>query len=280
MPENNIKNIVIIGAGPAGASVAIQLKKAGIEPFLIDSKGYAGGLIENAYKVQNYIGLKDIKGKSFSEKIKNDLESFNIKIKHANISEIKKSDKDHFIVTTSSENFNSKIIVLAVGTSPKTYEPIDNDLRNKIFYDLVTLQKHDSFNIVKHIIIIGGGESAFDYALSLSDLGKNVLVLVRNNLSKVRGILKDEVEKNNKIKIIYNVKQDLINKYIRENDLTLSAIGRKSALDNIKLGFELPHPNVYVIGDAAHGALGQTAIASGEGIACANSIINLFGDKN
>ena len=70
MSESNIKEIIIIGAGPAGASTAIQLKKMGIEPFLIDSRGYAGGLIKNAYRVDNYIGTQSISGSDISENIK------------------------------------------------------------------------------------------------------------------------------------------------------------------------------------------------------------------
>lgn len=276
MSENNIKDIIIIGAGPAGASTAVQLKKMGIEPFLVDSRGYAGGLIENAYKVENYIGSQSTSGSNISENIKQHLESFNIKVIPATVIEIKEDDKNRFVIITDSGIFTSKIIVIAVGTSPKIYDTVEKNLKDNIFYDLVTLKDHPSFNSIQRIIIIGGGESAFDYALSLAALKKDVLILVRGSSPKASGLLKKEVENHKKIKIIYKAEPNLINDYIENNQLILSAIGRRSALDKIRIGFKFPHPMAFVIGDAEHGILGQLAITCGEGIACANLIAKII----
>lgn len=276
MSESNIKEIAIIGAGPAGASTAIQLKKMGIKPFLIDSRGYAGGLIENAYRVDNYIGTQSISGSDISENIKQHLESFNIKVIPATVIEIKEDDKNRFVIITNSGIFTSKIIVIAVGTNPKIYDTVEKNLKDNILYDLVTLKDHSLFNSTQKIIIIGGGESAFDYALSLAALEKDVIILVRGSTPKATGLLKKEVENHKKIKIIYKVEPNLINDYIKNNQLILSAIGRKSALDKIRIGFKLPHPMAFVIGDAEHGRLGQLAITCGEGIACANLIAKII----
>ena len=48
------KKVAIVGAGPAGVTAAVQLRRYGISPLLFDKKGDAGGLIENAYTIENY----------------------------------------------------------------------------------------------------------------------------------------------------------------------------------------------------------------------------------
>ena len=53
------EQVVIIGAGPGGCSAAIQCKRLGLEPLVFDRSGRAGGLIENAYAVENYPGLEE-----------------------------------------------------------------------------------------------------------------------------------------------------------------------------------------------------------------------------
>jgi len=51
-------SLAILGAGPAGVAAAIQAKRLGLDPFLIDKQGKAGGLTANAYLIENYPGLR------------------------------------------------------------------------------------------------------------------------------------------------------------------------------------------------------------------------------
>jgi len=270
-----MKTVAIIGAGPAGTTLAIQLKKLGIDPHLIDTKGCAGGLIENAHRITNYLGMNGISGKDFVRRMQDHLRNFDIKVHAGTVNEIKSDSKHGFFTKTESEITNSKIVVIAVGTSPEIYEKVNPELQHKIFYDLISLKQNNTFERTKRVNVIGSGESALDYSLSLTALGKEVQLLIRGNNIRATGILKEEVEKDHNIKIEYNVTEGMVADHIKNSDLTLSSIGRKSALDKINLDFDLPHPRAFVIGDAALGTLGQASIACGEALLCAAKIAKI-----
>jgi len=268
----NIKDIVIIGAGLAGVSAAIQLKRLGVTPYLIDKKGFAGGLVENAYCIENYSGVEEpIKGSVFAERMRKKLSSFDIETIKFDTKKIiveglyKKisDDQNNFILT--------KEVIMAVGTVPNKYtNPAVQE--SKLFYDLVSLKSSTLFNNTENIFVIGGGESALDYALSLSELGKNVTIHIRSNKLKAAKRLIDLVKVNKKIDIKYNSVVD-------KGELFLSAIGRRSAIDNIEIAPGAIDSDC-IIGDARLGGLGQLGIAIGDGLIAAKKIYMRLKSEN
>jgi len=272
--SKSIVDVIIVGAGPAGSSLAVQLKKFSLDACLIDKKGYAGGLIENAYSVNNYLGLEPTKGNVFAQKIRDTLQRFNIGIIKANVLTVEKKDNSVFVVKTDDGTFSSRAVALAVGTLPVEYNGV-------AFYELGSLVSSITFEKSDRILIIGGGESAFDYSLSLSDMKKDVTICIRGEHSKVYGVLKKEVESRKDINIKYNCGPDEVEKLASEKTLILSAIGRRSALCNIEITADHNEPGLFIIGDAKDGSLGQVGMAVGDGIRTATEILKTikFGVK-
>jgi len=271
--QAEIKEVVIVGAGPAGVSAAVQLKRWGLDPCLIDKKTKAGGLIENAYSVQNYPGLEQpLNGIILSERMNDFLKSNKIKILNGQVQLVEKKD-DLYLVHLEGSVLFCKNLVFAVGTRPKT--PSENDLklikRDRVFYEVAPILRDYNLHN-KKVLIVGGGEASLDYALSLSDVMKEIVIIIRGSFCRSNQILKKEVESRKNIKILYKkTLQDVINE--QNFDSVFFAIGRESILSEIKLNFDISvEKNVFVVGDAKTGSLGQIGIAVGDGLNVARRI--------
>jgi thioredoxin reductase (NADPH) len=288
---SEIKKTVIIGAGPAGVSAAIQCKRLGIEPLLVDASGTAGGLVVNANLVENYPALEAMTGLKLAEKLKKSLVEHNIKIKKLNITEIKKHKNIYQIKysntqKTNTETINALSIIIAVGTKAKklasttTIKNLEN--KNILFYELQEIKEYIKENpsiSIKNIIIVGGGEASFDYALSLLEIGIKPTIIVRSKGHRVKGILKSKIE-TKKVEIHYNTDLESALKKI-PYDAVMIAIGRQSALENIEFDFKLDikngvstsEPGIFLLGDARLASLGQFGIAVGDGLSAAHRTI-------
>lgn len=285
--------VVIIGAGPAGVSAAIQCKRLGIEPLLVDKTGIAGGLIANANLVENYPAVEASSGIILAEKIKGSLLAHHIHVKHLRASHIKKFNKLYEVNFTDNKTIHTLSIIFAVGTKAKKLSETKSIHGLKkgvnLFYDPQSLRKNiNEGKQYNSIIIVGGGEASFDYALSLLEMGIKPLILVRSDRHKVSGILKEKVE-SKKIEILYKTElRNIINKI--PYDAIIVAIGRESSINDINLNLELKfdpsisvstsEPGIFIAGDARLGSLGQLGIAVGDGLSCAHRVLKYLNSND
>ncbi|HBG48905.1 MAG TPA: hypothetical protein DDW90_05280 [Cyanobacteria bacterium UBA9971] len=246
----NHSKVAIIGAGPAGISCAVQLKRYGIEPVLFEKK-QIGGLLRNANLVENYLGFENgISGKDLVEKFKTNLKISDIT---PILSEVKKISftEGIFRLETTNGLFTSKILVIASGTKPRELNTFchlkhschperskgsvqlintttvqkwtdssampQND-NKKIFYEIADLPKKDYSG--KKFAIIGAGDTAFDYAINLVNNYKvsEVVILNRSDKAKCLPLLEKRAEETGKIKHIKNIQVDLISQPVIASD--------------------------------------------------------------
>jgi len=287
----DIKDVVIIGAGPAGLSTAIQLKRCHIEPVLLEQEEI-GGLLRNANLVENYPGFPEgIRGPDLVELFKKQLKNTGVKVSLERVLELNYRD-NVFFTKTDRRVIASTIAVIATGTKPKknSAPPISNDIKNRIFYEIYPIRKVKN----KKIAIIGAGDSAFDYALSLSQKNE-VIILNKNGRAKCTPVLMERCMKSKDISYLHNVcvreindkdKKLLLtcihNNSQNENrisaDSVVIAIGREPCLDF--LGGELKKyfkglikvNTLYMVGDIKNKIYRQTAICVGDGVKAAMKI--------
>lgn len=271
------KDIIIIGGGPAGIATAIQLKRYNINLLIIE-KNTLGGLLKNAFKIENYLGFPNgIKGEVLVKLIQQHCEKYKIDVFYDEVIDIDYDNK--FIVKTKTKEFESKIAVIASGTKPKAIKNYNSD---KIFYEVYKIKDIKD----KTIGIIGAGDAAFDYALTLAKNNK-VFIFNRSKKNKCNPVLFEICRNNNAIKIYYNRSLDflqVLEKKIKvvfqhkkklENYLTdyiIFAIGRKPQLKFLhnpikeKLNYLTDNHKLFIIGDVANGIARQASIAAGDGI--------------
>jgi len=285
-----MNDVGIIGGGPAGISASIYLKRAGFKITLFE-KNTIGGLLLNANFIENYPGFPDgIKGKKLSDLMKNHLNKWDIKIINEEIKSINK-ENNNFILKTNDSEIKFKSIIIATGTKHKEIGiPGEDEFKNKfIFYEI-----NDLLPLIKpgnKCIIIGGGDAAFDYSLSLKEKNVETDIYFRSKKPKCLPLLSDRVKKistvslypnfkplnitnkNNKIEITF---QSLLNNKkttIKKTDFILIACGRTP--NNNLLTDEFKEKNIsglYIAGDINTGKFRQIGIAVGEGIHAAMNV--------
>ena len=276
-----INKVIIIGAGPAGISAAIQLKRSGIEPILLE-KGRVGGLLQNANNVENYPGfVNGISGPQLVGLLKEHLENTGVKIIYEEVMSLEHND-GVFEIQTNLRTLLSRIVVISSGTKPlkPTDLKISAGIDNRIHYD-------------------GAGDAAFDYALNLADKNQ-VVVLNRGADVRCLPLLFRRSARQQHISYIDNIRLTAIER--SENDLKLIckdekgnreiivaylliAIGRVSCLDflDADLKENIEHlqesRDLYLVGDVKNGIYRQTAIAVGDGIKAAMEISRKMGES-
>jgi len=285
----NVNDVVIIGAGPAGLGAAIQFKRYGIEPILLE-KEKVGGLLRNANLVENYPGFPEgIPGPELINLFKRQLKNVRVKIQYEEVLELD-NRKGVFIIYTTQRTIISRIVLIASGTKPQKLSNlnISNDFENRIFYEVYPLAQVAN----EKIAIIGAGDAAFDYALNLSKKN-DVVILNRGSRVKCLPLLFERCMENEKISYLENIQIKNIEYF--DNYLTLTcydttgereiyvsyllvATGRDPCLDflseNLKKNLEKLQKSkvLHIIGDVKNDIYRQTAIAVGDGIKAAMEI--------
>lgn len=290
MKKKRSEEVIIIGGGPAGISCAIQLKRCGIPPLIFDGESI-GGMLRYANLVENYPGFPGgIKGAELVKRFKEQLKLEKLNCLHQKVLSLKYSH-GQFEVKTGGSRFTSRFLVIATGTKPKLFKDIviEPSLVSSISYGIHGLQYKKN----KHFVIVGAGDLAFDYSLSLGEYNK-ITILNRTVIPKCIPLLSERVKKHsnitylktaelagvemsgkNKLKILYISSK--VNSVIVADRL-IFAIGRVPNLDLVDSEFKkefnllMRSGRLFVIGDAANDHYRQSAIAAGDGIEAAMKI--------
>ena len=228
-----IYDLIIVGMGPAGVSAAIYAKRAGLNVLCID-KAMIGGYLNFIDKIDNYPGLYGISGPDFAFKLYDHIRALNIDFKNEEVQTIVNGDVKK-IITNSNEYF-SKYIIIATGRVARELGlDYERELIGKGISHCALCD--GAFYKGKNVAVVGGGDSALQEALHLSNICEKVYLIHRNKEFKSNGILVDEVIKKPNVEKIMGAKIVALDK---DND-RLSGI----LLDNGR-GLDIDGLFVYV----------------------------------
>jgi len=283
---------MIIGAGAAGCACAIQLKRQGLEPILFE-RAQVGGLARNANLIENYLGFpKGLSGEDFCNLLEEHLRELNINIINENITNISwNKPQTTFLLESEKQNYTCHYLVLATGTKPKKLNlKGEEELKKKglLFYEPKDLAK--KLQEHKRLIIIGGGDAAFDYALNLTQKGNHVTIVHRRKKFTCLPLLHERAVLNERISLKYAAA--ITNIALTEHDskeqvqLTfkdgsklmadylLVAIGREpnTIIPEKKIFKKVENGHLYLAGDLIVSPFRQIAIAAGSGLKTAMKI--------
>ncbi len=281
--------IAIVGGGPAGIACAVQLHHAGLHPLLIERE-QLGGLLPSANWVENYPGFPNgIKGSDLAELFSSQFLNYVPEIEHASVTAVD-WDGNLFQLVLGDRTISTETLIVATGTVPKPLPEYCSKLNGRIHSEIIPLLGVSG----KTIAIVGAGDAAFDYALSLAR-ANDVVILSRSPQPKCLPRLAQMVRDNPRIQYLPNsditdiaVDQDGRLQPVMEHaaedvlpgfDSVLFAIGRVPELGFISDGLlekkaELEEKRrLFLIGDAVNGHCRQTAIAVGQGVMAAMQIM-------
>lgn len=194
-----MNDIIIIGAGPAGMTSAIYAKRAGYNPLVLEKNTY-GGQIINSSEVANYPGIKKIDGYTFATKIYEQLKELEIEIKHEEVINIKKIDKTKNVITNKNE-YECKSVIIATGLTKRKLN-IENEekLIGKGISYCATCD--GAFFKENDVAVVGGGNTALEDAIFLSNYCKHVYLINRTENFKAEKSLLDSFKQKNNTEII------------------------------------------------------------------------------
>ena len=299
----NKYDIIIIGAGPGGLTAGIYAGRQGTKNLIID-RDLAGGIGREVPEMENYPGFDNISGLELIEKMKQQAIKNTELHEMEEVTDIIKTDDDYrFTVKTNKDEYKSKTVILATGSSHRHLNAKgEEEFKGKGVSYCATC---DGFFFAgRDIIMVGGGNSALQEALYLKNLGANVTLVHRRDEFRAQKHLQDKVKEEN-INIIYDSVVEEI-----KGDMLVESVVLKNTKTNelkempingifisvgyiphtelaVKLGINLDESGhilidkeqktnidyVYAIGDVCVG-LKQWVVACGEGAVAAASAFN------
>lgn len=191
-------DIIIIGAGPAGLTAAIYALRANKKVLILEAK-MVGGQILKTNKIENYPGIESISGFDLANNMYNQVIKLGGIIKYELVKKITK-DKE---AITDNNTYKGKTIILATG---KENRKLNLPNEEKYIGSGLSYCATCDGNFFKNKIValVGGGNSALEDALYLSNICEKVYLIHRKDKFSAEDKYIKEVEKNSKIEIIYN----------------------------------------------------------------------------
>lgn len=300
-----VKDLIIIGAGPSGVSAAIYAKRANLD-FIIFEKFAIGGQVINAFEIENYPGFNKIFGSDLAINFMNNLTALNVEVKYEEVVSLEKKE-DIFILKTSLDNvYYAKNVILALGSNPRKLNlPNEDQFTGRgISYCAMC---DGNFYKDKEILVYGGGNSAISEALFLTNIVKKLTIVSRSNLRADKSLVEELSSKQN-VDILENKLVDSLiidNNEIKgvklkdkfNNEITslniegifvyIGAIPSTSFLTNLGIlnkegyievnnHFETKINNLYAIGDVINKDLRQIVTATNDGAFVIHYLLEKF----
>jgi len=227
-------DVVIIGSGIAGMTAAIYLKRNNIDTLIIENDA-PGGQLNRSNIIENYPGYVSIDGPNLAYSIYNQVNKLDIKYLFDDITNI---DLKNNIIKTNTNEIKYKYLIIATGRSPKKLDILNKYEGNGVSYCAIcdgNLYKN------KDVLIIGGGNSAFEEANFLSNICNSVTIMHRNNNLRADTLEIEKANNKNNINIILN---EEITKIHEEEDKFI--INNKYRVDGIFvcIGY-VPNSNLF-----------------------------------
>ena len=286
---------IVIGAGPAGLTASIFLRRSNKKVLVLEAN-YYGGQIINTPKIENYPAFENISGFDFATKIYNQAKNFGVEIVFERAVEIKNYD-DYKEVVTNKKTYQTKTIILATGSDNRHLNiEREKELLGKGVSYCATCD--GAFYKGKNVAVIGGANTAVTNALYMSNLCPKVYLIYRGSKLKCEKVLLDSLKEKSNIEVIYNsnVKEIIGNRVLESivldngQELKISgmfiSIGMDAQTKLVKNLLPLSEQNyvlsddcstiktsIFVAGDCRHKTIRQLTTAMSDGAVAASFAI-------
>ena len=233
--------VVIIGSGPAGYTAAIYAARAMLEPVLI--QGFQpGGQLTITTDVENYPGYADvIQGPWLMEQMQKQAEHVGTKLVSDHVNSIDMSQRPFRLTCDSGDTYIAETVILSTGAQAKWLEmPSEQKFKG---YGVSACATCDGFFYRgKNVIVVGGGNTAVEEALFLTNFADKVTVVHRRDHFRAEKILQDRLAKNPKINVVWDSAID----EVMGDDKPMKV--QRVRLKNVKTGAttEMPIDGVFI----------------------------------
>jgi thioredoxin reductase (NADPH) len=200
--SRNHSSVAIIGSGPAGLTAAIYAARANLAPVVF-AGGLYGGQLMLTTEVENYPGFaQGIMGPELMENFRLQAERFGAVLHFVDVTKVDLRQTP-FRLWTEDDEYTADTVIVATGASARWLDvPHEARLRGRGVSTCATCD--GAFFRDKHIVVVGGGDSAMEEALFLTRFGSKVTVIHRRSSFRASKIMADRVLAHAKIDVIWN----------------------------------------------------------------------------
>ena len=198
----NKEKVLIIGSGPAGYTAAIYAARAGLNPLLISGLE-PGGQLTITTDVENFPGFEDpIQGPWLMEQMKKQAVAYGTRIMNDYVLEVDFDKKIHRVKTEKDE-FSSHTVIIATGAKAKWLN-IEGEEKFRGFGVSACATCDGFFYKNKNVAVVGGGNTAVEEALFLSNLCNKVVLIHRRDQLRAEKILQERLFEKKNVEFIWN----------------------------------------------------------------------------
>ncbi len=199
--ETHRFDVIVIGAGPAGLAAGIYLSRAKMRTLILN-EGAVGGQMVLTHEIANYPGVENISGYQLAAVMKNQARSFGCTIRsNVTVTHLALDGEIKSVEVNGNEMYTARAVILAMGGRPRALGvPGEQDFKGKGISYCATCD--GDFFQEKDIIVVGGGNSALEEAVSLTKYARSVTVVHQFDHFQAFTHAIEEAEKNPKISFI------------------------------------------------------------------------------
>lgn len=208
---SEIRQVIIIGSGPAGYTAAIYLSRAGLKPLMIAGALTPGGQLINTTEVENFPGFPDgVMGPELMENMQRQAMRFGTEILNEDVMSVDLTGPIKTVYCSGGLEYSARAVVITTGANYRKLDvPGEIDYSGRGVSYCATCDGFFFRN--KPVVVVGGGDSALEEALFLTRFASSVTIVHRRDQLRASKIMIDRAMKNDKIDFVLNSVVESIN---------------------------------------------------------------------
>ena len=243
MSHDDVRNVIIIGSGPAGYTAAVYAARAALAPLMFEGSVTAGGALMTTTEVENFPGFRDgIMGPQLMDEMRTQAERFGTELVSDDVTKVDLTGEVKVVTDGSGVEHRARAVVLATGSGYRKLGIPDEDRLSG--HGVSWCATCDGFFFRdQHIAVVGGGDSALEEATFLSRFGSKVTVIHRRGELRASKIMQERAFADPKIEFAWNSAVEAIHGDDKLTGVTLvdTVTGEKRQLDVTGLFIAIGH---------------------------------------